>query len=134
MRILQLQDHLNNEQLKEKLLLSRGSSAHSRWQILYLIQIGKQYSAEVIAPLVGLSHHSVYKIVEAYNKQGVASVICKPRGGRTHSLRDAQTEAALFKSIEHKAGLGLVKTANDMRAIVEKKVGNPVSDDYLWDL
>ena len=43
-------------------------------------------------------------------------------------------EQALFTSFEQMAGKGKLKTANDMRSMVEKKVGKPVSDDYLWDL
>jgi transposase len=39
-----------------------------------------------------------------------------------------------LEAIESKASKGLIKTANDMRAIVEQKVGKAVSDDYLWDL
>ena len=43
-------------------------------------------------------------------------------------------EARLLNAIEQKAARGLIKTANDIRVMVEAKVGKPVSDDYLWDL
>ena len=43
-------------------------------------------------------------------------------------------EAALFVSLEQKAVEGLIKTANDIRSIVEERVGKVVSEDYLWDL
>jgi transposase len=107
---------------------------HSRWQLLYLIQIGGQRSADVLAPLVDLSVHSVYKIVEGYNREGPSSVSCKPRGGRRRSLLTLEQEEALFVSLEQKALKGELKTAGDIRAIVEKTAGRVVSDDYLWDL
>lgn len=107
---------------------------HSRWQLLYLIQIGGQCKADVLAPLVNLSVHSVYKIVERYNREGPSSVHCKARGGRRRSLLTLEQEEALFASLEQKALKGELKTAGDIRAIVEKKVGRVVSDDYLWDL
>ena len=64
MRTLQLSDHLTNDQLIEKLSSSRGTSDFTRWQILYLVQVVKQVSADIISPLVGLSKPSIYKIVE----------------------------------------------------------------------
>lgn len=134
MRSLQLMSHLSNEALQSKLTGSRGTLDHNRWQILYLIQIGNQHIAEVIAPLVNLSVHSIYKIVERYNLQGPSSVNCKAKGGRRRALLTTGEEESLILSFEKLAQKGQLKTANDLRGIVEQKVGRPVSDDYLWDL
>ena len=134
MRTLKLSGHLSDAQLKEKLSASAGKPEFSRWQILYLIQVGKVQSAETIAPLVSLSKPSIYKIVEGYNKLGVQSIKYTPRGGRRRSLLSLEQEAALLDTIEQKAAKGLIKTANDIRALVEAKAGKSVSDDYLWNL
>ena len=99
-----------------------------------MIQIGKVSSADTIAALVNLSKPSIYKIVEGYNKSGVASIKYSPRGGRHHCLLNTDEEAALLQAIEQKAAKGLIKTANDIRLLVENRVGKKVSDDYLWDL
>jgi transposase len=45
-----------------------------------------------------------------------------------------EDEASLLNAIEQKASKGLIKTANDIRAMVEARVGKAVSDDFLWDL
>lgn len=134
MRSLQVVNHFTNSALHNQLSLARGSLNHSRWQIIYLIQVGNIHSAELLSPVVNLSVHSIYKIVEAYNRVGAAAFTCKPKGGRRRSLLSRDQEAALFASLEQRAAKGLVKTANDIRSIVEKKVGREVSDDYLWDL
>lgn len=134
MRTLKLNDHLSDADLKTKLSESAGKPEFSRWQIFYLIQIGKIHSADIIAPLVNLSKSSIYKIVEGYNKLGVQSIRYSPRGGRHRFLLSTEQEAALLQTIEQKAAKGLVKTANDVRSLVESKVGRKVSDDYLWDL
>ncbi len=134
MRSLQVVSHFTNAQLQQKLTTVRGSLSHSRWQIIYLIQVGNMHSAEVLSPVVNLSVHSIYKIVENYNRVGAAALSYKPKGGRRRSLLSLDEEAALFASLEQRAAKGLVKTANDIRSIVEKKVGREVSDDYLWDL
>ena len=134
MRSLQVAGHFTDTQLRTKLSAARGSLSHSRWQIIYLIQVGNMHSAEVLSPVVNLSVHSIYKIVENYNRVGAEALTCKPKGGRRRSLLRVDEEAALFASLEERAAKGLVKTANDIRSIVEKKVGREVSDDYLWDL
>jgi len=134
MRSLQLTSHLSNSELQSRLVESRGTNDHNRWQILYLIQIGNQHAAEVIATLVNLSVHSVYKIVERYNLDGPASINTKAKGGRRRALLSTDVEQSLIGSFEDLASKGKLKTANDMRSIVENKVGKSVSDDYLWDL
>ena len=134
MRTVQLTSHLTNEQLIEKLSFTRGSPDFSRWQILYLIQVAKQSSADIISPLVGLSKPSIYKIVEGYNKQGPSAIKCKSRGGRRNAFLSVEDEERLFINLEEQASKGLIKTANDIRQVVELKVGKHVSDDFLWDL
>ena len=134
MRSLQVVNHISNIELQSKLAESRGSQNHTRWQIIYLIQIGNIHSAELLVPVVNLSVHSIYKIVENYNLAGASAISYRPKGGRRRSLLSIDEEKAMFVSLEKQASKGLIKTANDIRGIVEQKVGNPVSDDFLWDL
>jgi transposase len=134
MRTLELVNHLTDGQLKERLGSAAGKPEFSRWQILYMIQVAGIHSAAVISPLVNLSRSSIYKIVEQYNKDGANGIKYMLRGGRRRSLLSSLEESELLNAIEQKAAKGLVKTANDIRIIVESKVGKAVSDDYLWDL
>jgi len=134
MRSLQVFPHCSNAVVQKNLSGSRGSGSHSRWQIIYLIQVGNLHAADLLAPLVNLSVHSIYKIAEAYNLAGVTALACKEKGGRRRALLSVEEEADLFASLEVLASKGLIKTANDIRSRVEQKVGKGVSDDYLWDL
>lgn len=134
MRTLKLVSHLSDNDLKKQLSIATGKPEFNRWQILYLVQVGRISSAATISPLVNLSTQSIYKIVEGYNKSGISSVSCKPRGGRHRFLLSTEQEAHLLQSIEQKAAKGLIKTAEDIRSLVESKVGKEVSDDYIWDL
>jgi transposase len=134
MRSLQLVKHLSDSKVQSRLSDSRGTPAHSRWQIIYLIQVGNIHAAELLAPLVNLSVHSIYKIVENYNHSGVAALVYKQKGGRRRSLLSLDAEVSLFASLETLASKGLIKTANDIRNAVELKTGKAVSDDYIWDL
>lgn len=134
MRSLQLVSHLTDSEIKEKLSKNRKDLTYSRWQIIYLIQVGKMSSAEVLAPIVNLSVHSIYKIVEKYNLEGASSISYKPKGGRRKAYLSVEEEKELFVSLEDKASKGQIKTAGDIRLIVEKRIGHTISDDYLWDL
>jgi transposase len=134
MRTLQLARHLTDAELKKKLEATLGSPEFNRWQILYMVQVGQIRSAQIISPLVNLSKPSIYKIVEQYNKGGVKGIKYTARGGRRRSLLSIEEERALLEAVESKAEQGHIKTANDIRAMVEAKVGKAVSDDYLWDL
>jgi len=134
MRTLSLAPHLTDEQLVAKLNEFRIKPEFTRWQILYLVQVGKMNKVDMLVPLVGLSKPSIYKIIEGYNKRGVSSIVVKPRGGRRRELLTIAEEESLVGSISEKAEKGLIKTANDIRAVVEARIGKDVSDDYLWDL
>jgi transposase len=72
--------------------------------------------------------------VEHYNLDGAAALIYKYKGGRRRALLNINEEADLFVSLESLASKGLIKTANDIRNVVEQRIGKTVSDDYLWDL
>jgi transposase len=134
MRQLQLLDHLSNAAINQHLQATHGKPEFARWQIIYLIQVANVSSADMIAPLVGLSKPSVYSIVQKYNKHGASAIAVRPRGGRKNSLLTLAEEEALLQSIEKKAARGLIKTAFDIKALVNERVGKVVSDDYLWDL
>ena len=134
MRLLQVSGHLSNATVQSQLSDSRNTLSHSRWQIIYLIQVGNMHSAELIAPIVNLSIHSIYKIVERYNLEGASALMYKQKGGRRRFLLTTEEERSMFISLENLASKGLIKTANDIRKVIEEKVGKVVSDDYLWDL
>lgn len=66
--------------LQERLSTSRATASHSRWQIIYLIQGSNIHVAELLVPLVNLSAHSIYKIVEGYDRLRAEALIYKQRG------------------------------------------------------
>jgi transposase len=134
MRSLELLKHVEDSYLINKLTENRNGLTYSRWQLLYLIQVGKINNALLLVPITNLSTSSIYKIVESYNKNGIDAIQCKPRGGRRNAYLTIDEEKAIFISIKSKANTGKVKTANDIRKIVEDKLKKKVSDDYLWDL
>ena len=82
MHSLQIAAHFTNAAVQNKLSESRNTVSQGRWQIIYLIQVGNMHSAELIAPLVNLSVHSICKIAERYNLEGASAFVYKEKGGR----------------------------------------------------
>lgn len=78
MRSLQLADRLSNAVVQKNLMDSRNTINRTRWQIIYLIQIGNIHSAELLSRLVDLSVHSIYEIVGHYNHSGIEALSCEP--------------------------------------------------------
>lgn len=134
MRTLQLKPYLNDGSLKKRMQEMRGDLSYPKWQVLYLIQVGMQTSASVIAPLVNLSVHSIYKIVEGYNLKGVSFIQTKPRGGRRRSLMTLEEEKKFMAGLEADAIRGKIKSAVEIQERVRKLVKSDVSDDFIWDL
>ena len=80
------------------------------------------------------SKHTIYKIIQGYNKEGAEQVKPKAKGGRKHSLLSIAEEQEMLHSLTDNASKGIILQAKDIRKQVEKRVGKAVSDDYLWDL
>ena len=134
MKLLCIKPHLQDKQLSKRLNDAKGTDDFARWQMLYLIQIGGLKNAGQIGTAVGVSKHTVYQLIRAYNKRGVEAVAKKQKGGRRRSLLSVDEEIALMEELKKKAESGQIHSAAAIRKHVESKVGNEVSDDYLWDL
>ena len=102
--------------------------------MLYLIQVASINNAEQIGAAIGVSKHTVYQLIRAYNKRGIAAVGKKQKGGRRRSLLSIDQEIALMEELKQMAQSGQIYSAAAIRKHVEAKVGSKVSDDYLWDL
>lgn len=134
MKLLTIHPHLTAKQLSRHLTDAKGTDDFGRWQMLYLIQIGGLNNAEQVGTAVGVSKHTVYQLVRAYNKKGIEAVAKRPKGGRRRSLLSIEQETALMEELKQKAQSGQIYSAQAIRRHVEATVGNKVSDDYLWDL
>jgi len=134
MRLLTIQHHLTDKQLFNHLNNAKGTDDFVRWQMLYLIQVARLNNAAQIGAVVGVSKHTVYQLVRTYNKRGMEAIAKKPKGGRRRSLLSIDQEKWLMDELKKMAHSGQIHSAAAIRKHVETKVGNKVSDDYLWDL
>lgn len=134
MKTLKLKPHLSDDELKEQLKRAQTTCELKRWQCLYIIQTQKGISAEYLSNILCISKPSIYLYVETYNKLGAESIKPKSKGGRKRYYLSLEEERDILNNETSKARDGKIITAKDVKKEVEKKIGHPVSDDYLWDL
>jgi transposase len=136
MRILQLKPHLTTAELSGK--LSTCSILHQRsyWQILISVSFNPNKKAEEYASFLGVTKSKVYKVVQAYNKEGANFTKNLKWGGRRseNSHMSFEDEKKIMEALKSKAKEGKIIVAKHIRKIIEAKIGTAVSDDYIWDL
>lgn len=136
MRLLQLKPHLDTKALLKKMRSQQDVRLFQYWQIIYSIQSNPGKKAEEYGSLLGMAAAKVYRITKLYNRHGADFDKQLTWGGRREerSLLSYEEEVSLMRDLEKQAREGKIITMNDIRGVVEKRVGHTVSDDYLWDL
>ena len=136
MRILQLHPHLTTSELTAR--ISSCSNLHHRgyWQILLSVSFNPNKKAEEYASFLGFTKSKIYKVVELYNKNGADFTSTLNWGGRrnTTSHMSFEEEQNLMNDLAVSAVNGNILVAKHIRELIEKKLGKPVSEDYIWDL
>jgi len=133
MKRFNLQGHLSKTDLKQRMEKAVSLKEYKRWQCLYMVS-SYDVDASFISDVTGLSIHTVYKLVSSYNAHGQTAVLLTGAGGRRRSLLSIEEEEYMMESLSKQASEGLILHAKDIKRVVEKKVGQIVSEDYLWDL
>ena len=106
MKRTELVSHLSSEELKKRMLATKSREQFQRWQVIYMMSLGKYY-AEEVATLVGITQGTVYQWVYHYNHQGPDSLILEGRGGRRGGLLSWEEEVSLLADISKEASSGL---------------------------
>jgi Tfp pilus assembly PilM family ATPase len=81
MRLLSTKPYLNNEQLKSKMQEQTELNSYINWQIIYSVQINFGAKMELISSMLGISIYKIYRIIQAYNKNGTERIGTKERNG-----------------------------------------------------
>jgi transposase len=132
MRKARLENHLKQGELRKRMMEAKNREQFQRWQAIFLTSKGLR--AEQVAEYVGVSRGTVHQWVFQYNHVGPEGFRLRGRGGRRFGLLTFEEEATLLESLRSQAEQGRVIAAFSVRAQVEKKVDQPVSKDYLYDL
>ena len=135
-RPIQLEPHLSPEQIRQRLYHSKNGHHASYWQILLCVSLNPAKPAQEYCSYLGISATKLYRIVSLYNQKGAQFCETLNWGGRRRQRchLSFEEEQQLLESQTQVALEGGILVANQLREVVEQKVGHPVSDGYLFDL
>jgi transposase len=131
MRLLKVQPHLSDIELKAKMLDQKFAKDFQSYQIIYSVQTNYGKKAEETAKILGITKSKVLTTVASYNKAGSARQPYKVTGGRREArcIMSLEKEEAFLKSVEKEAISGQIITYRQIKSKLEKEINRTVSDD-----
>jgi transposase len=132
MRSTTLVNHLNQDEIRKRMVTSKKREQYQRWQSIFLTSKGLQ--ADIIAEYVGTTKGTVHQWVYQYNHDGPDGFTLQGRGGRRFGLLSLEEESALLDSIRPRAEKGRILNAFAIKEQIEERLSKKVSKDYLYDL
>ena len=132
MRRTTLVNHISQDEMRERMIASKGREQYQRWQSIFLTSKGLQ--SDVVAEYVGTTKGTVHQWVYQYNHHGPDGLTLQGRGGRRYGFLSLEAEAELLDDLRPIAEKGRIMTASAVKEQLEEKLAKKVSEDYLYDL
>jgi transposase len=120
MRCTTLVNHLDQAEIRERMLKSREREQYQRWQSIFLTMKGLQ--ADLVAEYVGTTKGTVHQWVYQYNHGGPDGFVLQGRGGRRFGFLNLEEEAQLLESIRPKAEKGRIINAFTIKEQIEEQL------------
>jgi len=136
MRILKIEPHLSEAELKKVMNSQKSIRDFKDWQIIHSVQVNPRKKASEIAEILCVKPENIYKKVQRYNKLGLSWKSNVNRGGRREArcITTIEKEQEFLKSVEEDALGGKIITYQQVKLKFEKQIKRTVSDDYIWDM
>jgi transposase len=125
-------NHLDQDELKKRMMASVDREQFQRWQSIFLTSKG--LSPAIVAEYVGCTKGTVHQWVYQYNHDGPDGFLLQGRGGRRFGLLTLDEENYLLEQVRKEAEQGRILTAYAVKVHIEEKTGRAVSKDYLYDV
>jgi transposase len=134
MRRLKLTEYHSDTDIHQIITSIKGYNEVVDWKIIQAVKNNPGIEANEIAKVLSISSKKVYKVIQEYNKTGEKYKTETKWGGRREktSYLSLEEEEELLNQTKQKALQGLIITAKDIKKEFEKKIGESVSDDYIW--
>jgi transposase len=132
-RYIELEAHLEHEELERRYRSAQGGVARSQWHILWLLGSGKR--TREVGEVTGYSVDWIRKIVRRYNAAGPQAI-----GDKRHDnpgqkrLLSAAQEAELMQELEQAAAAGQAWSSVQVAAWMSEKLGRAVRQGRGWDV
>ena len=126
-RITRAALHLPVEEVKARMKNDRRPWCRQRWLIIYNALVDPR-EADAIAKHIGVSVHTVHKVISTYNRFGVAAVETVGKGGRHHAYLSLEEEQDLLTPFFARAEKGEIATVAQIKRAFEERVGHEVDE------
>lgn len=121
------------ERMAELIKKERDAMSLKRIQCIYL-RAKHNYSASLIAEIVGFHKQSVLNTHSRYFKEGEASLELKTKGGRMRENLTLEQEEEFLKSFEKAGDDGQVLEISGIRSALEERLGKKIAKSLVYSL
>jgi transposase len=132
-RVTKAVEHLSPREILEKIKETKGFWRIQNWLIIYNALIAPRPASE-IADHMGVSVHSVHKLISDYNRYGPKVIELKGRGGRWNSHMSFEEEKAFLAPFIEEAMEGKIAIAAEIKQTFERKFGKTVDKSIIYRL
>ena len=134
MRTLKVSEIFTTSELRDKITSINKYNDVIDWTIIRCVLNNPGIFANEIAQVLCVSVQKVYKVIEDFNTKGKDFKTDKSWGGRRKetSYLSLEEEQDILDKLKEKAKKGLIITAKDIKQEFEIKIGESVSEEYIW--
>jgi transposase len=132
-RVTRAAAHLSVEELQEKIATAASSRIQQKWTIVYNALVAPRPAVE-IAQHTATTLRTVYQVIAAYNRFGVAAIETPGRGGRRNQYLTWEEEVAFLAPFIQRAAEGELTTTQVIQQAFEEKVGKQVHHSAIYRL
>lgn len=125
--------HLTLEEIDRKIKTTVGFWRVQRWLMIRHALLDPRPASE-IASHVGLSTQSVHNLISQYNRYGSRAIETPGKGQRQRAYMSLAEEGEFLLDFAEKARQGVVCTANEIKAALEKRLGHRVHESTVYRL
>lgn len=132
-RVCTVARHLRVEEIDQRIRTARTGWRARRWMLIRQAVVEPQPAA-VLATRFGLSPQTVRNLLSAYRQRGAAGVSTPGRGQRQRAYLSLEDEQKLVEGFRRASRAGQVSTAQEIKAALERVVGQPVAKSTVYRL
>ena len=125
--------HLSKEEIQERIKATVGFWRVQKWLVILNALVDPRPAGE-IAKHTGLAEQSVHNLISRYNRLGPEAVEGPGKGGRRHSYLSLEEEISFLESFRQAALTGQVATAAEIKAALERRIGQKVHKTTVYRL
>lgn len=132
-RITRVASHFSIEEVKERMLYDHRPWCRQRWLIIYNALVDPREASD-IAKHVGVSVHTIHKLIPTYNRLGIAAVETPGRGGRRREYLTLDEERDFLTPFFERAERGEFTTVEQIKQDFENRIGHEVDETTIHRL